>query len=243
MTKTNHTEEKSESISDLKLKVHDFVEIEYTGRLEDNTLFDTTDENLAKSSGLTRQGNFGPVVICLGENHILNSLDKAIQEKGISTFDIELEPENAFGKKNAQLLKLLPMKVFLKEKINPFPGLEVNVDNMYGVVRSVSGGRVIVDFNHPLAGKRVKYHIKVNKKIDEPLEKAKAVLKNEFNFLPEMKIENEILVIDEKIPDEVLNAIKERILKLIPEIKDVSKKHSEAHNEKAIETTSEKKNN
>ncbi|MEM2139150.1 MAG: peptidylprolyl isomerase [Candidatus Woesearchaeota archaeon] len=203
------------------LNIHDFVEIEYTGRLEDNTIFDTTDENLAKSSGLTRQDKFGPVVICLGEHHILDSLDKEIQKQGIKEFKITLEPENAFGKKNSQLLKLLPMKIFLKEKINPFPGLEINLDNMYGIVRSVSGGRVIVDFNHPLAGKKVIYEVKVNRKIEDLIEKAKAVLKNEFNFVPDLEITDSVLTIKENIPDDVLKMIKERIIKLIPEIKEV----------------------
>ena len=35
------------------IKEHDFVEIEYTGRIkEDNSIFDTTEEKIAKDEGL-----------------------------------------------------------------------------------------------------------------------------------------------------------------------------------------------
>lgn len=213
----------------MKLKKHDFIEIEYTGRLEDGTVFDTTDEKIAKDTGVAREGaKFGPVVICLGEGHILKGLEDNMLGKETRTFKIELKPEQAFGKKNAKLLRLIPLKVFRKENIAPFPGLEVNIDNMYGVVRTVSGGRVIVDFNHPLAGRNVKYELKVIKKIRDSSEKVKAILKNELR-ITDMKFElkEKKLIIDEKIPEDVFEALKKRVLKLIPEIKEAELKKEE----------------
>jgi FKBP-type peptidyl-prolyl cis-trans isomerase 2 len=221
----------------MTLKKHDFVEVEYTGRLEDNTVFDTTDEKTAKEAGITRESSkFGPAIICLGENHILKAIDEKIMEKGLGSFKIELQPENAFGKKNAKLLRLIPMKVFHKEKIAPFPGLEVNIDNAYGLVRTVSGGRVIVDFNHPLSGKTVKYEVKVNKVIETPLEKAKAVFKNELNIQDtKLEMEGDKLIIDEKMPEQVVEPLKKRITELIPEIKDLALKKHAKKEEKDLE--------
>jgi FKBP-type peptidyl-prolyl cis-trans isomerase 2 len=210
----------------MTFKKHDFVEVEYTGRLDDNTVFDTTDATVAKQAGITRDAaKFGPVAICLGESHILKGIEEKIMEHGLGNFSVSLAPENAFGKKNAKLLKLIPMKVFVKEKIRPFTGLEVNIDNAYGIVRSVSGGRVIVDFNHPLSGRDVKYEVKVNKLIESPLEKAVAVFKNELN-IHDIKLEYEAgkLVIEEKIPEQVMEALKKRIMDLAPEIKEVELK-------------------
>jgi FKBP-type peptidyl-prolyl cis-trans isomerase SlyD len=207
----------------MKLKKHDFVEVEYTGRLEDDTVFDTTDANVASKSGIQRDNSkFGPVVICLGETHILKGIEERLIDSEPGSFSIVLDAEHAFGKKKTALLKLIPMKIFKKEKINPFPGLEVNIDNMYGIVRTVSGGRVIVDFNHPLSGRTLKYDVKVNKIIESTLEKAKAVFKNELN-ITDSKLEyaDGKLTIDEKFPQDVLVALKKRVLELIPEIKDV----------------------
>jgi FKBP-type peptidyl-prolyl cis-trans isomerase 2 len=210
-------------------KKNDFVEVEYTGRLEDKSVFDTTDEKTAKEAGIAKEGTkFTPVVICLGENHILKAIDDRIIGSEPGLFNINLSAEQAFGKKNVKLLKLIPMKVFIKQKVAPFPGLEVNIDNMYGIVRTVSGGRVIVDFNHPLSGRNVLYEIKVNKLVENPLEKARAIFKNELN-ITDTKLEytEGKLLIEEKIPKDVLEAIRKRILELIPQIKHVELKITE----------------
>jgi FKBP-type peptidyl-prolyl cis-trans isomerase 2 len=186
-------------------------------------VFDTTDPETAKKAGMTKEASsLGPVVICLGEKHILPAIEEKIFSSGLGEFKIELAPEQAFGKKNAKLLKLMPLKVFKKQNLNPYPGLEVNMDNAYGIIRSVSGGRVIVDFNHPLSGKNVRYDVKVNKIIEDATVKAKAVFKNEMN-IPEIKLEmkEDILHADEKIPLDVLELLKKRLMELIPEIKDI----------------------
>ena len=210
----------------MKLKKHDFIEIEYTGKLEDGTVFDTTDEKVAKDAGIHRDNaTFGPSIICLGENHVLKGIEDTIIGNEPGKFDVNLTPEQAFGKKNTKLLKLLPMKVFRKENITPFPGLEVNVDNTYGIVRTVSGGRIIVDFNHPLAGRKLKYDVKVNKIIKDTLEKAKSIFKNELNIVDsKLELIDKKLIIDENIPKDVLDGIEKRVLELVPEIKGVALK-------------------
>ena len=208
----------------MAIKNHDFIEIDYTGKLEDGTVFDTTDENTAKNAGLSAQQNasFGPVTVCVGENHILKGIEEYLIGKEPGDYEIRLEAEHAFGKKNAKLLRLIPMKIFRKEKINPFPGLEVNIDNAYGIVRTVSGGRVIVDFNHPLSGRAVTYSVNVLGLVNDPLKMAKAVLKNELNAGDlEASMDKDKLMLDERIPEEAIDAIKKRILELIPNIRDV----------------------
>lgn len=46
----------------------------------------------------------------------------------------------------------------------------MNLDGIIARISSVSGGRVITDFNHPLAGKNVVYSFKILKKIDDKKE-------------------------------------------------------------------------
>ncbi len=223
-----------------KLKKHDFVQLDYTGRFEDGSVFDTTDEKTAKDAGIDRENaTFGPVTICLGGNHMLPAIEEHLIGKEPKKYDIKLKAEDAFGKKSAKLLTLIPMRVFRKEDIKPFPGLEVNIDDRYGVVRSVSGGRVIVDFNHPLSGHDVQYKIKVKKLIEDPIEKAKTVFKNELN-MPDIKLEldKKTLLIDEKIPEQVIQPIKKRILELIPDITDVALKKED---KKEAESKTKKK--
>ena len=46
------------------VKKHDFVEIEYTGRVkEGNAIFDTTEEKVAKENGIDKNADYSPVII------------------------------------------------------------------------------------------------------------------------------------------------------------------------------------
>ena len=70
-----------------------------------------------------------------------------------------------------------------------------NFDGRIGKVISVSGGRILVDFNHPLAGKKLIYDIKILKKIEDQNEKTKSFI--DFLFKRELtfEIKNEDLFV------------------------------------------------
>ena len=74
---------------------------------------------------------------------------------------------------------MIPIKLFKAQKLNPYPGAVFNFDGRIAKVLSVSGGRVMVDFNNPLAGKIVIYEINVLRKVDDLNEKIKSFI----NFL------------------------------------------------------------
>ncbi|MBW2987036.1 peptidylprolyl isomerase [Candidatus Woesearchaeota archaeon] len=161
----------------------DFIQIEYSGEVE-GKLFDTTDEAKAKQAGIHNpSGKYGTVTICVGEGHLLKGLEDFIIGKEIGKeYSVKLEPEQAFGKKNAQLIKLIPKNKFTSQQINPVPGLQVNIDGAIATIKSISGGRVLVDYNHPLSGKDVDYKIKAVKKITDMKEKINAVIYMETHF-------------------------------------------------------------
>ena len=48
-------------------------------------------------------------------------------------------------------------------KIQPIPGLQLNIDGSFGVVKPSAADACLVDFNHPLAGKDLVYDVKINK--------------------------------------------------------------------------------
>ena len=178
------------------IKEKDFVELEYTAKIKDgNTVFDTTDEKLAKENKIycKKQENkydskmpYGPVKICIGTGSILKGLEDSLvgKEPGKS-YTIELSAENAFGKKNAKMLKIVNTNVFRKSNIDPMPGLQVNIDGIPGTIKSVTGGRTIVDFNHPLSGKEIVYDVKINRIITDEKEKINAFVSFQFNLKPD----------------------------------------------------------
>ncbi len=179
------------------IQQHDFVEVDYTGRLTDTKqLFDTTSEQVAKTEGLhSKQAHYHPAVICIGTAQIIKGIDDFLIGKELGTYKVSLAPEHAFGKKNPKLLQMIPLSQFHKQKIQPTPGLSLNMDGAMGTVRTVSGGRVVVDFNHPLAGKEVTYELTVKRILQDTLEKLKSWLHQEMHFDAEVSLSNGVAIV------------------------------------------------
>jgi FKBP-type peptidyl-prolyl cis-trans isomerase SlyD len=160
------------------LQKNDFVELEFIGRVKGGEIFDTNLKEEAKKINLEIETR--PLVICLGQNMILQAIDEFLTGKEAGKYSLELEPEKAFGTRSRELIKTMPLKIFLEKEVMPKPGMVFNFDNMLGKVSAVSGGRVIVDFNHPLSNKTVIYDLDVKRKVEGNKEKASCLL--EFFF-------------------------------------------------------------
>ena len=163
----------------MALKKGDFVELEFTGLLkEENLIFDTTSAEQAKKSGIfSKNMTYEPVVVCVGEQMVLRGLDEALEGKDVSSFSVDLPPEKAFGKKDSRLIQLIPKAKFIEQKINPVLGLQVNIDDVVGIVKNVTGGRVLVDFNHAFAGKVIHYEVKITRVVTDAKERLSALVK------------------------------------------------------------------
>ncbi|MEM4240368.1 MAG: peptidylprolyl isomerase [Candidatus Woesearchaeota archaeon] len=201
----------------MPIKANDFVEIEYTGRLKDSGIvFDTTDEKVAKEHELPK-AQYGPVVIIIGQGQLLKGLEEQIAGKEPGTYKIELAAEKAFGKKNAKLIQMVPASKFVQQKIQPVPGLRLNIDGMLCTIIQVTGGRVMVDFNHPLAGRDVVYELKVNKVVTDKKEQLKAVFAMLLNLAPEkMEIEGSKAKVEikQELPKEIVPELQKKIKEL-----------------------------
>jgi len=158
----------------------DFITIDYVGRVkETGKIFDLTREDIAKKEGLqSDNAKYGPITVVVGAKHVIPGLDKKLIGLNVGdnkTFDIA--PVDAFGNKDTSLVKLIPRKEFTKQKMNPVPGFPVRIEGQYGIIQSVSGGRVKVDFNHPLAGKELSYEVEIQDKIEEDDKKVKSLFR------------------------------------------------------------------
>ena len=157
----------------MAIKNREFVEIEYVGRVAStNQVFDLTSESLAKIEGVfSRHARYGPRVICLGQGRVVKGLDHFLEgkESGVS-YTVTLAARDAFGLKDPKLLRMVPSKIFLQQGVKPMAGLRVNLDRSMGTIKSVSSGRVVVDFNHPLAGREVNYEFTITRAITDPKE-------------------------------------------------------------------------
>lgn len=166
------------------IKKNDFIEIEFTGR-SNNEIFDTTDKEEAKNIGV--EAEVKPMIVCVGNQMLIKGFDDTLEGKEIGrNYSIHLSPDNAYGKRNPGMIKIIPIKVFHQQKMNPVPGMTVQLDNYIAKILSVSGGRITVDFNNPLAGKEIDYDFKINRIITDDKEKINALqdffFKMRFDF-------------------------------------------------------------
>ena len=174
-----------------KIKKNDFVEIEFTGKDSNDNIFDTTNPKEAEEMGL-QNPNVKPLVISIGNQMVLKGLDEDLEGKELNKqYSIHLQPEQAFGKRDPSLMRTYSLGHFKKQNINPYPGMALQLDNTIAKVISVSGGRVTMDFNNPLAGKPVDYNFKITKIITNNNEKINALqdffFKSRFKFIIDEK--------------------------------------------------------
>ena len=212
------------------LERKDFIEIEFTGKIKDGEMFDSNiKEDLEK---INPKEKSKPLVFCLGEEMFLKGIDDFLVGKDVGEYKIELQPEKAFGNRDSKLVQMMPIRVFNEQKVNPVPGIMFNFDGRIAKILTVSGGRVMVDFNNPLAGKTVVYDIKVLRKISDLNEKIKALIefftKKDFKF--EIKDKKLIIYADKQF-SQFLSLFKDKfkeILELDLEVEEARKDKSES---------------
>ncbi|MBI2109760.1 peptidylprolyl isomerase [Candidatus Woesearchaeota archaeon] len=208
-------------------KKGDFIQVDFIGKTkDDNKVFDLTREEDAKKHNLHNpKTKYKPLIVCIGERNLLKGLDDFLIEKTPGKYTIDLKSEEAFGTKNPQLIKMVPLNLFQKQNIKPFPGLRINMDNIIGTVRTVSGGRVVMDFNHPLAGREVIYEIDVKGPITDTTEKIKGFLEVTLG-VSDFELKDNNLTINAQLPEAYQKPISDTLKRLIPEVKEIHFKTS-----------------
>jgi peptidylprolyl isomerase len=157
----------------------DFVLIEYVARVkETNEVFDTTNEETAKKEHLYKEGDiYEPKLVVIGEGWVLKALDENLLAMEISKqTQVEIPPAKAFGDRDAEKVRRVPLKQLLARDITPTVGLRIEFGGKMASVRAVGAGRVLLDFNPPLAGKTLVYEVTVQKKIEAAADKVAALI-------------------------------------------------------------------
>jgi peptidylprolyl isomerase len=181
-TSKKKTKKKEEPEEDVVTK-GDFVLLEMTGRaLETDDVFETTDEELAREEGIHEENrSYGPRLVVVGEGWVLKGLDDRLEGQNIeSPAEVEIPPEEAFGERSPEDVRTVPFRILRSKGVNPVVGQQVELDGRSAMVRSVGAGRVQLDYNHPLAGRRIVYHVKIAKRYEEDTEKIKALIGRRF---------------------------------------------------------------
>ncbi len=156
----------------------DFLEVEYTARnAQDDAVIATTDEKVAKEADIyNKEIKYGPALVVLGANAVVKGLEKELKSMEVGKEkEFTLKPEDAFGNRVEDLVRVMPLSEFRAHNINPAPGMRINIDNVTATVRSVGSGRVVVDANHPDAGKEIKYKVRILRTLQDKKDRIDAL--------------------------------------------------------------------
>ena len=161
------------------LQKGDFILIEYTAKVkETNEVFDTTSEEVSQKEHLHKEGEiYEPKLIVIGEGWMLKTLDESFPTMAINkTATVEITPDKAFGARDPEKVKRVPLKQLLAKNINPAIGMRIEYGGKNAIIRSIGAGRVLLDFNPPLAGKTLVYEVTVQKKLKTKEDKVGALI-------------------------------------------------------------------
>ncbi len=213
----------------MQVKKGDWIEVDYVGRLKaSGKIFDLTKADVAKAEDIfDKKHSYRPLVVALGADHLLKGLDAFLDGKEVGReYQADIQPQDAFGVRNPKLIQLTSLRHFKEKKVNPVPGLQLVIDGALATIRSVSGGRVILDFNHPLAGRMLSYWIKINKLVKGTDEKIQALASLLLNLKPDqyklsLKEGAAVLELKKEMPKLLIERLKAQAKELIPELKSI----------------------
>jgi FKBP-type peptidyl-prolyl cis-trans isomerase SlyD len=94
-----------------------------------------------------------------GYGELLAALERALEGKGPGqSVRLQLEPEDAFGEYDADLVRLEPAERYGDGLA---VGMEVEEDSRFYTVTDIAGGKAVLDGNHPLAGMALRFSIEI----------------------------------------------------------------------------------
>lgn len=140
------------------------VTVDYVGKLQDGTVFDTSIESIAKESGKYSSGrNYEEgLTFKAGAGQMIAGFDQGVIGMKVGeTKTVTIEPKDAYGERDEKKLITMP-----KEQVPEAEQYQVGMQVMsqYGQtfkVYKVEKDTIIFDANHELAGKTLAFDITV----------------------------------------------------------------------------------
>ncbi|MEX1010450.1 MAG: peptidylprolyl isomerase [Balneolaceae bacterium] len=136
-----------------KIKNGDTVKVHYTGTLEDGSVFDSSEGR-------------DPLEFEMGSGQLIPGFEKAVEglEKGAST-KVTIPSDEAYGEGREDLILSVP-KDQLPDDVEPEVGMQLQVNQPDGQpipvrITEVKEEEIVLDANHPLAGKELTFEIEV----------------------------------------------------------------------------------
>ena len=137
-----------------QVKANDKVKVHYTGKLEDGQVFDSSVE----------RGE--PIEFQLGQGQLIPGFEQGLIDMKVNEKKtINIPKEEAYGEPKDELIQEVP-KSQLPENMEPAVGMPLVSKTPDGreinlVVKEVKDESIVVDANHPLAGKDLVFDLEL----------------------------------------------------------------------------------
>lgn len=141
----------------MAIKEKDTVTLDYEGRFETGEIFDSS-----------KHGDHShPLTFVVGEHQVIPGFENAVLGMNLNEEkEFTIPPEQAYGMSDENLLQEIPLSALPPEP-SPQAGmtllLQTPQGNMPVMIHEVKSDAVVLDLNHPLAGKTLIFKVKIVK--------------------------------------------------------------------------------
>ena len=158
------------------------VHVEYAlYNAESGDLIETTREEIAKEHDVFDEARtYEPMITVVGEGRLIAGCEAHLSDaEADNEYTFDIEPTDAYGERDASLVETISQNVLLRSVGDPNMlaiGAPVEIGGRNGILQMLRAGRARIDYNHPMAGRTLKYDYKIVKVIEGKEEKVAALL-------------------------------------------------------------------
>lgn len=150
---------------------------------ETGDLIETTREAIAKEHEMHQEGRtYSPMVCVVGNGNLIPGFEAALKEAKVGNeVNVEIAPADGYGEKDASLVETISIDKLRRAVQDPnslYLGAPVNINGRQGYLSYLAAGRARIDYNHPMAGKTLKYVFTVIKEVKGKEDKVMGLLES-----------------------------------------------------------------
>ena len=145
------------------VKEGDQVLVDYTGRLDNGTVFDTSVRDVAIETGVYDPNrDYQPIGFVVGAGRMIKGFDRGVVGMAVGEEKtLTLPPEDAYGPYREDMVQTVPVEELSAVGITPVLGKKLTTSLGQGTITNLTNTSVVIDFNHRLAGETLIFDVKL----------------------------------------------------------------------------------
>ncbi len=149
--------------------------------VDSDELIETTREEVAKEHDAHDENRtYQPLVTVVGDGRLIAGFETHLESAEADTdYEFDIPPEDAYGERDPNSIETIGQDVLFRSVRDPDSlavGGPVEIGGKTGVLKMLRAGRARIDYNHPLAGRTLRYNYRIVKVIEDREEKVLTLL-------------------------------------------------------------------